>query len=52
VIEYRRIENILDTYSLDEILERNNLTEVDVLYRLYENGDIELPEPKPLDFDD
>ena len=49
---YREAEKILDTYSLEEILEQNELTEADVLLFLIEEEFVELPEPKPVDFDD
>lgn len=44
-------EKVLQTYSLDEILELNDLTEADLLDLLIENGLIELPEVMPLDVD-
>lgn len=44
------IESILDTYTLEAILELNDLTEVDVLCLLIKHKLVELPEPKPLDF--
>lgn len=42
------IENILLTYSLEEILELNDLTESDVLYFCVQQDFIQLPEPEPL----
>ena len=48
-MDYREVENILDTYSFEEILELNDLTEVDVLGFLIEEEFIELPKPKPTD---
>lgn len=38
----------LDTYSLEEILELNDLTAEDCLEFLVEEGFVELPEVKPL----
>lgn len=43
------ISNILETYSLDEILELNELTEVDLLHYAVEEGFLELPENLPVD---
>jgi len=51
-MEYEDIENILNVYDFGEILEQNSLTEADVLLLLAERGEVELPNPKPLDFDD
>lgn len=47
--EYSHIERMLETYSLDDILELNELTEADILLILYEGGHIELPNPQPVD---
>lgn len=43
------LERILDTYSLEEIFELNDLTEVDVVLFLVEQKFLELPEPLPVD---
>lgn len=43
---------ILETYSLEEILELNDLTAEDCLEYLVEEGFVTLPEIHPLDFDD
>jgi hypothetical protein len=43
------VEHILDTYSLEEILELNDLTEEDVLIHLIKFRMVELPDPKPVD---
>lgn len=45
-MEYRKI---LETYTLEELLEVNDLTEEDVLEFLVEEGYLELPEVLPLD---
>lgn len=42
------IERLLETYTLEEILEMNDLTEADVLFFLVEEEFITLPEPKPV----
>lgn len=42
------IESLLDTYSLEEILELNDLTEADALLYLVKQGFLELPDPRPL----
>lgn len=44
-MEYSRI---LDTYSLGEILEYNDVEEVEVLQQLVESGHLRLP-PIPID---
>lgn len=46
------IEKYLETYSLEEILEMNELTEEDVLLYLVEQEFLTLPNPKPVDLDD
>lgn len=45
----RECENILQSYSLEEILELNDLTEDEVLYFLVEQEFIKLPNPLPVD---
>jgi hypothetical protein len=47
-LNIREVENVLDVYSLEEILELNDLTEVDVLYFLVSEQFVTLPEPLPL----
>jgi hypothetical protein len=42
------IENVLDTYTLEDILELNDLTEVDVLYFLVEEEFVDLPDHRPI----
>lgn len=42
---------VLETYSLEEILELNDLTAEDCLEFLVEEGYIALPEIKPLEFE-
>jgi hypothetical protein len=42
------IENILQTYTFEEILELNELTEADAVLFLVEQQFISLPNPKPL----
>jgi hypothetical protein len=49
VITELEIEKVLDTYSFEEILELNDLTEADVLYLLVKSGQAELPNPRPVD---
>ena len=51
-MKQKDVEIILETYSLEEIMEQNDLTDVDVVLFLLENEMIELPEPLPLVFDD
>lgn len=45
-------EKYLETYSLEEILELNELTEVDALMFLVEQEFVVLPDPKPVDLED
>lgn len=49
MIEYA---SILETYTLSELIELNDLSEADVLEVLVEAGVVELPEILPLDFDE
>lgn len=51
-MDYREVENILSTYTLDEILELNDCTEVDILYFLLEKEFLQMPNPKPVDIYD
>lgn len=46
------IETFLETYTLEEILELNDLTEADALRLLVEGGHVSLPDPRPVDTDD
>lgn len=48
----REAENILEIYTLEEILDQNGLTDADVLVFLVNEEFVELPEPQPLDFYD
>lgn len=48
----QEVESILQTYSLEEILELNELTESDILHFLVEQGFIHLPDPRPLYLDE
>ncbi len=43
--------NILETYTLEEILELNDKTAEDCLEFLVEEGFVKLPSIKPLDFE-
>lgn len=42
------IEHILEIYTLEEILERGDMTIQDALRILLESGELSLPEVKPL----
>jgi hypothetical protein len=46
------IDKYLATYTLEEILELNELTESDILLYLVEQEFVKLPNPKPCDLDD
>lgn len=52
MVTLNQIEKVLKTYSLEEIIELNNLTEDDVLYFLIEQNFVSLPSPMPVDLDD
>lgn len=52
LVSFVQIERVLQTYTLDEVLELNELTEADALYFMTEQKFVTLPNPKPLDFDD
>lgn len=52
VINPATIDKYLQTYSLTEIFELNELTEEEVLLYLVEQEFIELPTPSPVDLDD
>jgi len=43
---------ILEVYSLEQILELNDLTTEDALEYMVEDGYVKLPSIKPLDFDE
>ena len=47
-VNIEKIEDILQAYSLEEILELNDLSTADVLYFLVEEEFLELPNPEPL----
>lgn len=49
MVTYTDIEHELQTYSFEDILEQNELTEADVLYLMVKHDLIELPNPKPVD---
>jgi hypothetical protein len=42
------IENLLDVYTIEEILEQSDLPPATALYLLVQSGDLELPEVKPV----
>lgn len=52
MLNLRNINNLLDTYSFEEILELNELTEADALLFLVEEELVVLPDIKPVDFYD
>jgi hypothetical protein len=43
---------LLETYSLEEILEYNDMSEEEALELLVTQGFLKLPEYEPLDFDE
>jgi len=47
--DYNIYERVLQTYSLTEILEYNDLPEEEILELLVEYGIIKLPKIKPVD---
>lgn len=42
------LRQLLKVYSLEDILDENDLEDVDALFLLYRDGHIVLPETKPL----
>lgn len=48
VIELDEVEDYLETYSLEEILELNDRTEAETLYFLVDKQFVNLPNPRPL----
>lgn len=46
------LERVLDTYSLNEIFEWNELSETEVLQYLLDQGFLVLPNPTPTDLID
>lgn len=52
MVDLSDIENILEVYSLTEIVEQNDLSEADVLLFLVEQDYLTLPDPRALDFND
>jgi hypothetical protein len=51
-VNYNHIEKILQIYTLEEVLELNDLTPEDALLFMSEQEFIKLPNPEPLDFED
>jgi hypothetical protein len=51
VVTYKDIEGILQTYTLEEILEYNSLTSEDALLFLVEEEFLELPNVQPVDYE-
>lgn len=50
--EYNLTERVLQTYSLEEIIELNDKTEEEVLDYLVTQSFLALPDPLPVDIDD
>jgi hypothetical protein len=48
-MDYQEVEKLLETYGLEELLEENDLTEVDVLYFLVKSSLVKVPEYHPVD---
>lgn len=46
---HKKAKELLEVYSLAELLEQNDLTEEEVLVALSEQGMIKLPEVQPLE---
>lgn len=51
MITLEEAEHLLETYSLEEILDLNDVTEADALAFLLEEEFLEPPEVRPLDFE-
>lgn len=52
MLNLRNINKLLDTYSFEEILELNEVTEADALLFLVEEEFVVLPDIKPVDYYD
>jgi hypothetical protein len=52
LIEFTAVEKILDTYTLEQILELNGLTEADALFYMLNQEFVQLPNPLPVDIDE
>jgi len=52
LVSEREIESILQTYSMSEILELNDITEEEALYFLVSHKFVILPDPLPVDVEE
>ncbi len=44
------VRELLEDYTIQEILEYNDITEAEAIYQLWTSGWIDLPETKPITF--
>jgi hypothetical protein len=44
-----QVEKLVETYSLEELMELNDLEEVDVMFILIDKGYCKVPNPEPVD---
>jgi hypothetical protein len=49
LLEFSEVEKLLQTYTLEEILEINEITEEEVLYFLLKMKFLKVPNPEPID---
>jgi hypothetical protein len=49
LLEFSEVEKLLQTYTLEEILEINEITEEEVLYFLLQHKFLKVPNPEPID---
>ena len=43
------VEKLMEVYTLEELLEYNDMTSEEAILKLFEDGHIKLPDIKPLD---
>ena len=48
IVNLEKIENYLETYTLEEVIEANDLSTAEVLLFLLEEEFLYLPDPEPL----
>lgn len=51
LVTHTQVEKVAGTYSLEEVMDYNNLEEVDVMYILFTEGHCEVPKPEPVDYE-
>jgi hypothetical protein len=49
LLDFSEVEKLLQTYTLEEILEINEITEEEALYFLLKEKFLKVPNPEPID---